>query len=195
MAIPPINQPLASDRAKLRQAANKWLTGRILFLQKNQTIPGAMKASNYQNRNLFSTGEVFMYTYDPKWKVELPYYDTFPLVIPIEYYSDGFLGLNLHYLPPVMRASFLNELIKLVNSPPGDKRLRMDISYSILKNSKNLNYYIPCVKRYLINHVRGKILRIQPHEWPLAIILPVANFQKATHQQVWQESRNKINGR
>ena len=40
-----------------------------------------------------------MFVYDPKYKKTLPYYDTFPLVLPLERYSDGFLGLNFHYLP------------------------------------------------------------------------------------------------
>ena len=35
-----------------------------------------------------------MFFYDPKLKKKLPYYDTFPLVLPLENYSDGFLGLN-----------------------------------------------------------------------------------------------------
>ena len=43
-------------------------------------------------------GKLNMFMYDPKLKKKLPYYDTFPLVLPIESYSDGFLGLNLHYL-------------------------------------------------------------------------------------------------
>ena len=44
-------------------------------------------------------GRLNMFFYDPKFKKTLPYYDTFPLVLPLEPYSDGFLGINLHYLP------------------------------------------------------------------------------------------------
>ena len=42
-------------------------------------------------------GKMYFYFYDPKYKAVLPIYDRFPLVIPIEPYPDGFLGLNLHY--------------------------------------------------------------------------------------------------
>ena len=45
-------------------------------------------------------GGMFLFFYNPKLKDKLPYYDRFPLVIPLERYADGFLGINLHYLPP-----------------------------------------------------------------------------------------------
>lgn len=193
MAYQPIRPNLASDATQLQRSAMKWLTGRILFLQNNQSIPGAMNPNNYKNKQLFEIGEVFLYHYDPKWKAKLPYYDTFPLVIPIEYYDNGFLGLNLHYLPMNMRMSFLNRLVQLANAAPGTERIRMKISYSILKDSKRLINYLPCVKRYLVDHIRGKMLKIQPHEWLIAYSLPIANFQKATEQKVWRDSRRIIN--
>ena len=35
-------------------------------------------------------GKLNMFMYNPKLKNELPYYDIFPLVLPIERYKDGF---------------------------------------------------------------------------------------------------------
>ena len=55
-------------------------------------------------------GKLNMFFYDPKYKETLPYYDTFPLVLPIEKYSNGFLGLNLHYLPIPLRIRLLDRL-------------------------------------------------------------------------------------
>lgn len=191
MATPPIIPTPSTER--LQQISMRWLMGRILYLQNNQSIPGAINPSNYTNKKLFEIGEVFLYHYDPKWKAILPYYDTFPLVIPISLYDNGFLGLNLHYLPMNMRLSFLNRLIELSTVDPASEKIRMKISYSILKDSKRLINYIPCVKRYLIDHVQGRMLKIQPHEWLIAYSLPIANFQKATEQQVWRDSRRKIN--
>ena len=51
-------------------------------------------------------GALNMFIYDPKLKNKLPYYDTFPLVLPIERYRDGFLGINFHYLPYALRADY-----------------------------------------------------------------------------------------
>ena len=53
-------------------------------------------------------GTLNMFVYGPKFKKKLPYYDTFPLVLPIETYSDGFLGLNFHYLPIPLRLSLIH---------------------------------------------------------------------------------------
>ena len=38
----------------------------------------------------FHVGRLNMFVYDPKYKNKLPYYDVFPLVLPIERYDNGF---------------------------------------------------------------------------------------------------------
>ena len=41
-------------------------------------------------------GRLNLFFYDPKFKKKLPYYDTFPLVLPLETYSDGLtIGLKI----------------------------------------------------------------------------------------------------
>ena len=54
-----------------------------------------------------SAGRMSMFFYDPKFKNRLPYYDTFPLVLPLEPMKGGFIGLNFHYLPYGARFKFL----------------------------------------------------------------------------------------
>ena len=39
-------------------------------------------------------GLMNFFVYSPKHEEKLPYYDRFPLVLPIEAYNNGFLGLN-----------------------------------------------------------------------------------------------------
>ena len=43
-------------------------------------------------------GRLNMFFYSPKHKDKLPYYDRFPLVLPLERYRGGFMGINMHYL-------------------------------------------------------------------------------------------------
>lgn len=197
----PISSALASDVAKFNQASWKWLLGRVDFMRRNKSIPGAINKTNYVNPRMFLIGELFLYHYDPKWKDVLPYYDKFPLVIPLQLYNDGFLGLNLHYLPPNVRIAFLNKLMALATVAPGDTRLRLKISYDVLVASQRYNEYIPCLKRYLINHVDGRILKIQPHEWIMAAYLPIAIWKKtgdkpgARARTIYQESMRKIRER
>ena len=52
-------------------------------------------------------GIMNLFYYMPKYEETLPYYDTFPLVIPIKRLPGGFLGLNFHYLSVPMRVKLL----------------------------------------------------------------------------------------
>ena len=68
------------------------------------------------SRSRQTYGSVFHFMYDPKTKKDLPYYDRFPLCIPIQKATGGFHGMNLHYLHPVLRAEFLDQLMELTNN-------------------------------------------------------------------------------
>lgn len=140
-------------------------------------------------------GKMVAFFYDPKWKKKLPYYDTFPLVIPIEMYPDGFLGLNMHYLPPGYRAVLMDELYKVFynNETVTDKQ-RIQMTYNIIKRHVRIRHYIPCIKRYLYSHVRSRIYPLKGQDWDIALFLPTANWKKASEQQVWADSVKKIRG-
>lgn len=77
-------------------------------------------------------GRMYMFFYDPKHKQKLPYYDTFPLVFPIEFKSDGFLGINMHYLPHMLRAKLMDAIYQTINNNRYDDTTKLNISYSIL---------------------------------------------------------------
>jgi hypothetical protein len=144
--------------------------------------------------NQLQVGRMYMFQYDPKLKKELPYYDRFPLIFPFQKTPDGFLGINLHYLPYVLRARLMDMLYNYVNDPKLDDNARLRISYNILNSASTNKYIKPCIKRYLTSHIRSQFLYIVPVEWDIALFLPVENFAKATKQQVWADSR-KIVGR
>jgi hypothetical protein len=135
-------------------------------------------------------GHMYMYFYDPKWKKELPYYDQFPLVIPIEIYKDGFLGLNLHYLPYKYRAILMGKLLDLASDKKYNERTKLIISYQMLKAAAKYKEVSPCVKRYLKSHFRSKFLKVPPKAWQIAIFLPVERFKKAGKTRVWADSVN-----
>jgi hypothetical protein len=78
-------------------------------------------------------GRMYMFVYDAKHKETLPYFDMYPLVIPIEFYGDGFLGINFHYLPPLARARLLNDLSRITNNDKYDDSTKMLVSYETLK--------------------------------------------------------------
>ena len=107
-------------------------------------------------------GALNMFIYDPKLKNKLPYYDTFPLVLPIERYGDGFLGINFHYLPYALRARLLS-------------RLDPNANYSALKNVRLVK---PTLKRYLNSNVRSRFRKLEEEDFITEIMLPVQRFIK-----------------
>ena len=121
-------------------------------------------------------GALNMFIYDPKLKNKLPYYDTFPLVLPIERYRDGFLGINFHYLPYALRARLLS-------------RLDPNANYSALKNVRLVK---PTLKRYLNNNVRSRFRKLEEEDFMTAIMLPVQRFKKSSASKVWSDSRKVI---
>ena len=121
-------------------------------------------------------GALNMFIYDPKLKNKLPYYDTFPLVLPIENYRDGFLGINFHYLPYALRARLLS-------------RLDPNANYSALKNVRLVK---PTLKRYLNSNVRSRFRKLEEEDFMTAIMLPVQRFRKSSASKVWSDSRKVI---
>ena len=139
-----------------------------------------------------SIGRMYTFLYDPKYKEKLPFYDTFPLAIIIDLYFDGFLALNLHYLPPILRIQLLNALLKTTNDKNLDENTKLNINYKILKNTSELKLFEPCIKRYLFSYMRSEPSFIDPKFWSFAITLPTENFMKKSKQDVWKISLNKL---
>ena len=81
-----------------------------------------------------SQGRLNLFFYDPKFKKTLPYYDTFPLVLPLEPIKGGFMGMNFHYLPPAMRFTLLRRLDGYSNSEATQRNTRIEVSYDTVKN-------------------------------------------------------------
>ena len=77
------------DASKGRPKSTEWYKDKIKEFGK----PGAQNLIRDGKRSSIPFyGRLNMFFYDPKWKKKLPYYDTFPLVLPIEKYPDGCQG-------------------------------------------------------------------------------------------------------
>jgi hypothetical protein len=140
-----------------------------------------------------SIGKMYSFFYDPKHKETLPYYDTFPLVIVIgPKGNNGFLGLNLHYLPPVLRARLMDNLYQTLNNKKFDSTTKMKINYELLSGASRFRYFKPCVKHYLFDHVKSKYLEIEPRFWDIALMLPTETFVKEEASDVWNISRRQV---
>jgi hypothetical protein len=139
-------------------------------------------------------GNMYMFYYDPKWKEELPYYDRFPLIFPFQKAAGGFLGLNLHYLPPQFRAKLMDGLYEYANNPRYDETTKIKLNYQMLNKASQLRFFKPCIKHYLSDHVVSKFMYIYPSEWDIALFLDTAKFEKANRSQVYKDSKAIIRG-
>jgi hypothetical protein len=178
-------QPLVTNTKKAR----KWIRDKVKELENLR--PELLMRDTKRKRNTFQLGKMYFFNYNPKWKDILPFYDIFPLVIPIDFYSDGFLGLNLHYLSPTVRAKLLDKLSEYATDNRFDEKTRLMVTYSMLKSASGLEAFKPCLKRYLTKHVTSKFLMIDATEWDIAIFLPVESFIGATKTKVYRDSTKK----
>jgi len=170
----------------------KWLTMKIAELRNPSGIASTINNEAFRKTNRFVTGGLYYFYYDPKTKKEIPYYDRFPLVLVLERYKDGFLGLNLHYLPVKYRITLLDKLMDYAILDGNNDIMRMRVSYDILNASKRYREFRPCLKKYLYGHIQSKILAVQPNEWDIAAYLPIHQFKKASVNEVWQDSLEEI---
>ena len=174
----------------------KTQTGRDWFrdIAKSTTISANKLMSNEKSAltgNIIY-GRMYAFFYDPKHKKTLPYYDRFPLIFPIGPADKGFLGINLHYLPYVLRAKLMDELYSLSTNKTYNEKTKLRLSYDILNGAAKFKYFKPCIKHYLKTHVQSRFLEVGADKWDIALFLPVEKFAKKGKQAVWSDSRRMV---
>ena len=133
-----------------------------------------IRSMDMRGRATAVVGRMYFFKYEAKGKNYLPKFDRFPLVIPLERYSDGFFGINLHYVGGGARLAIIGELMKYANNELSDKSTKLDVNYNLIKSlSKIESITKPCYKRYLFSHVRSRFIEFYADEYEKAIQLPV----------------------
>jgi hypothetical protein len=151
-----------------------------------------MKEEPLKQTNQEIIGSMYMFFYDPKHKETLPYYDKFPLVVVVGPAEGGFYGLNLHYLPPILRAKMLDALMEITTNSKFNDSTRFKMSYELLAKTAKLKYFKPCFKHYLNEHVQSKFAMVPAPEWEIATFLPTAQFEKSGKNKIYNDSRKMI---
>ena len=137
-------------------------------------------------------GVMNFFMYDPKYKDDrnvLPYYDRFPLIMPIEPLREqrgSIIGLNFHYLSIPMRIKLLNVIQEYASDDKYDENTRIRLTWNRIKRNPLVR---PTIKMYLREHVRTPFRRINADEMMVAVLLPVQKFVRATDNKVYADSR------
>jgi len=169
--------------------ATHWLATNL------SNIKTKMRQDHYINqgrtlvRKQMTPGNMIFFGYMPKTKDELMFWDEFPITIVLHPQRGGFLGLNLHYLPPSARATFLNKLLEHVSDPNwishNNTSVAFRVTYGLLKNNPKLRKFKPCIKRYYYNHIVTKVAFIDPMQWKMVPFFPLDKFKGATRRDIW----------
>jgi hypothetical protein len=181
------------DLATSVKKSRSWFDNQVTLLTRQNLTPQKVLAGNPdQLTTTLVPGNLYMYGYDPKLKAELPYYDRFPLVFPFRKTPNGFIGLNMHYLPYNLRIMLLDRLLVFKTNNRMDETTRLKYSWATIDGVSKFDAAIPCVKQYLSGHVKTQFRKIDSADWATAMLLPVERFVGASKQEVWTESKRKM---
>jgi len=167
--------------------SNSWYRSQVNRIASGTTAQQLFRQGKLARRP--SVGRLNLFGYNPKLRKTLPYYDVFPLVLPLEAFAGGFIGMNFHYLPPLLRMRLLERMQATATDRDFDKDTKFDVTYN---DVKRLSIVKPTIKKYLYSYVQTGFLRINADEAATAIYLPVQRFKKASEARVYADSRRFI---
>jgi hypothetical protein len=151
--------------------------------------PQKFLGDNIQNQSrMIRPGQLVFFGYSPKYKEELPYYDKFPLLLPFHVDKEHFMGLNLHYMYPKYRVMILDKLLDIAGGKMTTDRLKLQMSWNLLKSLAQHKLVQFSVKQYLWGHVRTNFVVVPTEDWVSAVFLPLARFEKLDQNSVWRRS-------
>ena len=171
-----INAPDARGRA------TTWFEQQIKLLGKPKPSQ-VMRGGLAQNRGSAKIGNMYFFYYNAKLKDKLPQWDMCPLVIPFSINSDGFTGLNFHYLPYGTRIWLLDALLDVHNQKIESDTV-LKITWAKISAVSKLAVAKDAVHRYLSPHVQSPLKIVYPNDWQTALMLPVEKFVSNTGKRI-----------
>lgn len=191
--------------ARLSRKAVNWFQNkaRTVNVGRESLLNDPEKAKSARALSAALIGNLYYFSYDPKGKKTLPYYDEFPMVLVIEMKERGFLGINFHYLGPKERGLLMDVLLELqaqsaeakddheAQSKEG-KLARQKLRAAQLEVKMVFGLFKPTLKHYLFDHIKSRMIQVSVSDWDVAIFLPVAKFQGATAAKIHADSLKAI---
>ena len=175
------------------KASREWFLGKLKSIGDGSVDRNAMlKSDSLSPASKTIAGKMYMFWYLPKHRETLPYFDKFPLVLPLEITGQTLTALNLHYLPIDLRQSLFYSLLNRVNNNKYDESTVMQVTYETLKGSSAMKAHRPCIKKYLAGRIMGNIVNVPAQEWEIAVHLPTALWRKQNENYVHNRSREQI---
>ena len=177
----------ASTDPNIAKKSRGWFNKEVVRLRQMRPMPRKLMQQDGRSTRLLP-GRLYMFQYEAKGADTLPYFDRFPLCFPFEIQSDFFLGLNMHYLPYLLRIRLLDRMMTYASNKKMDSTTRLKFQWNTIRGSARLALAKPAVKKYLKTQVKSQFLQVNHDNWNTAMMLPVERFTGATRDRVWRES-------
>ena len=195
------------EEAHGRELSIRWYRQKVQELlpkpQVRLMIREGIKTQKVTKRPNF--GMMNLFYYRPKGAEKLPYYDIFPLVIPLgRRLNDGFVGINFHYLSVPQRWLLL-ERLSMFQMPSeldafdteegmGDV---MALFWPKIRRKRGVK---PIVRRYLTKYIQSYFLKIELSEMLIALAIPMERFytgkwggkKRMVPEKVFRQTRKEM---
>ena len=195
------------EEAHGRELSMRWYRQKVQELlpkpEVRLMIREGIKTQKVTKRPNF--GMMNLFYYRPKGAEKLPYYDIFPLVIPLgRRLNDGFVGINFHYLSVPQRWLLL-ERLSMFQMPSeldafdteegmGDV---MALFWPKIRRKRGVK---PIVRRYLTKYIKSYFLKIELSEMLIALSIPMERFytgkwggkKRYRAEKVFRQTRREI---
>ena len=195
------------EEAHGRELSIRWYRQKVQELlpkpQVRRMIREGIKTQKVTVRPNF--GMMNLFYYRPKGAEKLPYYDIFPLVIPMgRRLNDGFVGINFHYLSVPQRWLLLERLsmfqmpseLDSFDSEEGAGEV-MALFWSKIRRKRGVK---PIVRRYLTKNIQSYFLKIELSEMLIALAIPMERFytgkwggkKRYVAEKVYRQTRREM---
>lgn len=169
-----------------------WYEKQAAAIKAERFSTASLLASDaFRNRNRIIPGELYIFAYIAKHRETLPYWDMYPLVFPFRRMKNGFLGLNMHYLPYHYRIRLFDQLMEFRSNKLMNENTKLRFSWQMIEGASKFKGVDACVKHYLAPQIMSPLKKIDANDWSTAMLLPVEKFVGASKRKVWSESIKK----
>jgi|TARA_B100000315_G_scaffold104704_1_gene96053 hypothetical protein len=165
------------DTAAGRELSIRWYQSRIGDLEGRYLTAPSLIDEGISEERVTSRPTYWMmnmFRYFPLKGERLPYWDLYPLVLPLQRRSDGFIGLNFHYLPIAQRIKVLDRMKMYGVERTG----RMKVSFPMIVDWKGVKQM---TRRYKAKRVKSLFLQIPLEDMLIGALLPVQRFYTGSY--------------
>lgn len=139
----------------------------------------------------FLKGSINLFSYpNPKYAKQLPYYDTNPMVLILDYDGEYILGINLHYIPWTRRIEFAKKVIKKLKYKNRLKYSEIKRAAESVKMPGVFAYF--SIRKYIRSRINGKIYSFNYENWHKAVVNIPANFKKKQDSFIYRDINKKV---